>query len=320
MAELSKKHKQALENAHYEIVGRHSALEICSWNKKSLLDEGVCYKQKFYGINCHRCCQMTPAAGWCDQRCVFCWRAHELNEGMHMDSDVDSPKEIVDGCITAQRRKLSGFGGNEKVNEEKFKEAQEPMHFAISLTGEPTLYPRLGELIKEIHSRGKTTFLVTNGQHPEVLQKLKDEDALPTQLYISVDAPNEKLHKQIDIPLNKNAWKRLNKTIELLPKLNCRKVFRVTLIKGVNDCCIPEYAELVRKAGDDMMIEIKAYMFIGYSRKRMKVENMPTHEEIMGFSRKLANELGWKIIDEKKESRVALIMKKDVSGRIMEFK
>ena len=47
------------------------------------------------------------------------------------------------------------------------------LFFAISLTGEPTLYPKLPELIKEIHSRGKTSFLVTNGQHPEVLQKLK---------------------------------------------------------------------------------------------------------------------------------------------------
>jgi len=320
MAELSKEHKEAFEHMHYEVVGRHSAVEICSWTKKSLLDEGVCYKQKFYGINCHRCCQMSPAAGWCDQKCIFCWRPHELNEGTRMDNDVDDPKEIVDGCIKAQRKKLSGFGGNEKVNRKKFEEAQEPMHFAISLTGEPTLYPRLPELIKELHSRGKTTFLVTNGQHPEMLEKLKEENALPTQLYVSVDAPNKELHKKVDVPLNPDAWERLNKTIELLPKLNCRKVFRITLIKGVNDCCIPEYARLIKKAGEGLMVEVKAYMFIGYSRKRMKKENMPRHEDIMNFASKLADELGWKIIDQSKPSRVALIMKEDSPNRVMRFK
>jgi len=318
MAELSEKHKQALENAHYEIVGRHSAVEICSWNKKSLLDEGVCYKQKFYGINSHRCCQMTPSAGWCDQKCIFCWRAQELNEGIQMNSDVDDPKEIVDGCIKAQKRKLSGFKGNEKTNMEKWKEAQEPMHFAISLTGEPTLYPKLVELIKEIHSREKTTFLVTNGQHPEVLLKLKQENALPTQLYVSLDAPNKELHKKIDVPINKDAWERLNKTLEVLKNLDCRKVIRITLIKGINDCCIPEYAKLIKKAGN-AMIEVKAYMFIGHSRKRMKEENMPFHEDVMEFSKKLADELGWKILDESKPSRVALLAKEDFPERVMHF-
>ena len=78
----------------------------------------------------------------------------------------NSPKEIVDSCIKAQIRKLSGFGGNERVNLKKLKEAQEPQHFAISLSGEPTLYPHLSELIKELHKKDKTTFLVTNGQHP----------------------------------------------------------------------------------------------------------------------------------------------------------
>ncbi|MBD3262968.1 4-demethylwyosine synthase TYW1 [Candidatus Woesearchaeota archaeon] len=319
MARLSEKHKQALENAHYEIVGRHSAVEICSWCKKSLLDEGVCYKQKFYGINCHRCCQMTPSAGWCDQNCVFCWRAQELNEGIRMDADVDAPKKIVDGCIKAQIRKLSGFKGNEKTNMEKWKQAQEPMHFAISLTGEPTLYPKLPKLIKEIHKREKTSFLVTNGQHPEMLLRLKHENALPTQLYISVDAPTRELHTKIDKSTNKNAWERLNKTLEILPELNCRKVIRITLIKDMNDCCVSEYAQLLEKAGDDVMVEVKAYMFIGYSRKRMEKENMPTHEEVMEFSKKLAQELGWNVIDEGVRSRVVLLAKKDFKSRIMKF-
>ncbi len=307
--------KKILEKMHYETVGNHSAVEVCTWTKKSLLDENFCYKQKFYGIRSHLCCQMTPVLN-CDQRCVFCWRTWEIS--FTETEKWDNPKEIIDGCIKAQIRKLSGFGGNPKTSLKKFKQAQEPMHFAISLSGEPTLYPKLAELIKEIHKRGKTTFLVTNGQHPEVLADLKKKKALPTQLYVSIEAPFEELYKKIDQPLNKNGWERISKTLELLPELECRKVLRLTLIKELNDSHIREWAKFIKKT-ENVMFEIKAYMFIGGSRKRLKKENMPSHEEVMDFSKKLAEELGWKIIDEKKESRVALLMKDDFKGRIMKF-
>jgi len=49
----------------------------------------------------------------------------------------------------------------------KWEEAQEPTQFAISLSGEPTLYEKVGELIEELRRRGKTSFLVTNGLYPE---------------------------------------------------------------------------------------------------------------------------------------------------------
>ena len=53
-------YKKALENASYEIVGNHSAVEICGWTKKGLNEEtSGCYKQKFYGIRSHQCTQMT---------------------------------------------------------------------------------------------------------------------------------------------------------------------------------------------------------------------------------------------------------------------
>ncbi|MCD6434911.1 MAG: 4-demethylwyosine synthase TYW1 [Clostridiales bacterium] len=301
--------KKALEKMHYEIVGNHSAVQICTWTKKSLLDEGYCYKQKFYGIQSHRCCQMTPALTFCDQKCVFCWRPHELNQGIEMKGKIDDPKDIIEGCIQAQRKKLSGFKGNPKINMKKFKEAQNPNQWAISLSGEPTLYPRLGELIDILNKKGDTTFLVTNGLHPEVLEKLAKEDKLPYQLYVSLEAPNKELHKKINIPLLEDSWERLNKTLELLPKLNCRKVIRLTLIKELNDCCINEFAELIKKANPDFL-EIKAYMYVGYSRKRLKLENMPYHKEVKEFSKKLAKELNWKIVDEKEESRVVLLRSK----------
>ena len=53
-------YKKALEKASYEIVGNHSAVEICGWTKKGMKDgSSGCYKQKFYGIRSHQCTQMT---------------------------------------------------------------------------------------------------------------------------------------------------------------------------------------------------------------------------------------------------------------------
>jgi tRNA wybutosine-synthesizing protein 1 len=323
MSKLTPELKKKLEHMHYEIIGNHTALEICSWCKKSLRDEGTCYKQKFYGIRSHMCAQMSPAAGFCDQKCIFCWRPHEHNIGTKMDSKVDSPKEIIAGCVKAQIRKLTGFGGNEKTNKEKFKQAQEPMHFAISLTGEPTLYPQISELIAELHKQGKTSFLVTNGQHPEVLEKLAKEGNLPTQLYISLDATTPEEFKKINIPLNKDGWSKLNKTLKLLPKLDCRKVIRITVINGHNEKSISGFAKMLKTAQGDckipLMVEVKSYMHVGYSRNRLPKEAMPRHKEIRRFSEALAKELGWKILDEQCRSRVILLAKNDFKDRIMKF-
>ncbi len=318
MAQLTPEVRAVLERQHYEVVGNHSAVEICTWAKKSLLDQDFCYKQKFYGIRSHLCCQMTPAVGFCDCKCVHCWRAHEYNQGIKMKGRLDSPKKILSGCIAAQRRKLSGFKGNKKINMKKLLEAQEPMNFAISLTGEPTLFPKLSELIKEIHALGKTTFLVTNGLHPKMLAELKKKGALPTQLYVSISAPTKELYKKINIPLISGAWERLNETLELLPSLDTRKVIRLTLIKGLNDVNPTQYAKLIKKASPHF-VEVKGYVWVGYSRKRLKKENMPYHKDVLAFSKQLARELGWQIIDQKKESRVALLAKKDYLWRIMKF-
>ena len=54
-------------------------------------------------------------------------------------SDQD-PLEMLYDSVKAQRRLISGFGGNPKVPKEKFLDAQNPKHVAISLNGEPTLY------------------------------------------------------------------------------------------------------------------------------------------------------------------------------------
>jgi tRNA wybutosine-synthesizing protein 1 len=314
--------KKLLEKQQYGFCGEHSAVKICSWTKKSLTDEGICYKEKFYGIRCHLCCQMTPSVGFCQNNCLICWRDQFQTEGTDKvkktktNKKLDSPKEIVDKSIEQQRKLITGYGGNDKTNMKKFKDAQEPMHYAISLTGEPTLYPKLNELIKELHSRGKTTFLVSNGLQPNIIEKLE----MPTQLYISLDAPNEELWKKIDRSSVKQGWTKLMKTFDILKKLKnkTRTTIRITLVKGLNMVNPKEYAFLLEKS-EPKFVEVKAYMHVGGSQDRLEIENMPRHSEVKKFSKEICKHCDYKIIDEKSESRVVLLAKEDSKDRIMKF-
>jgi len=304
-----KKLLDVLKKQHYSIVGNHSAVQICRWNKKSLLNDGFCYKQKFYGIESHRCCQMSCVLENCQNRCLHCWRAIELTSGDKFKGKCDNPVEIIDKCIKAQQKMLTGFKGNEKVNMKKWKEAQEPMNFAISLIGEPTLYPKLGELIKELRKRGKSSFLVTNGLLPEVLKKLAKEKALPTQLYVSLNYPNEEIFRRLTQNKTKNAWKKFDETLELLPKLKTRKVLRMTLVRDLNMEDVEGYAKLIKKAKPDF-VECKGYVSVGFARQRLGYDRMPTIEEIRKFAKELASKLkkeGYKILDEHEFSKIVLI-------------
>jgi len=304
MATIKPELKKLLEKQHYAFIGDHSAIKICEWTKKSLLDTGFCYKQKFYGIKSHRCCQMTPSIGYCTNHCVFCWRPIEYTEGIKLKGKTDSPKELIENAIKAQQKQLIGFKGNKKVNKKKLEQAMNPNQFAISLAGEPTLYPKLSELIKEIKKRKATSFLVTNGLQPTVLKKL---NPLPTNLYISIDAPNETLFKKIDRSKIKNGWKKLNQSLSVMKKIKTTKVLRITLIKDINMVNPEQYAKLIQKAQPDF-IEVKAYMWVGYSRQRLEQKNMPRHEEVKDFSKEILKHIkNYKLKDEKKESRVVLL-------------
>jgi tRNA wybutosine-synthesizing protein 1 len=215
----------------------------------------------------------------------------------------DNPENIIEGCIREQKRILSGYKANSKANQKKILEALTPKHAAISLAGEPTLYPYLDGLIEGFHKRGLTTFLVSNGTVPETLSDLSSE---PTQLYISVSAFNKKTFSQVCRPHVPDAWSKLNRTLELLPSFKCSTVIRLTLARHMNLKHPEVYAHLIRKASPTY-VEPKAYMHVGFSRLRLGYKNTPTHPEIKDFAVKLANEMGYNILDESADSRVVLL-------------
>jgi len=215
----------------------------------------------------------------------------------------DTPEEIVEGCFKEQEKILSGYKGNEKTNWRKFQEAQRPKQVAISLTGEPTLYEPLGDLINLFHQKGLTTFLVTNGTLPAKLSRLNQE---PSQLYVSLCAPNEEVYKKICRPQFPSAWAKLNETLDLLESFRCPTAVRITMVKDHNMNLIEQYAKLVEKA-NPTYIEAKAYMHIGFSNLRLGFERMPMHNEVREFAAQLAEKTGYRVINEAPESRVVLL-------------
>ncbi len=295
---------------HYGLVGKHSAVKVCHWTKDEMVGGPGCYKNTFYGIKSHQCVQMTPALNSCTENCAFCWRFQGF-DSMRI-SDEDDPEFILDESIRQHLKLISGFKGNPKVSKEIWEEATHPKHIAISLTGEPTLYSRLGEFIALAKKRGISTFLVSNGTMPSVLEKL---DPLPTQLYITVAAPNKKIFNDILHPSIGSGWENLNRTLDLLPSLETRTVIRHTLVKSINMPFIDEYSILDRKADPDF-IESKGYVHVGSSMARLSEDNMPSHDDIIEFSRQLGERIGYEFTADRRESRVALISKDPKTAKI----
>jgi len=303
-----------LEKKHYGIYG-HSGVQICSWTKKALRGEGVCYKTKFYGIDCHSCMEMSPAVMWCQENCSFCWRPMEFMKNIEIKpSEVDDSKDIIDNLIKKRAKLLSGFGGSSKTNRKFWEISQTPTHFAISLSGEPTMYPHLDKMVEYLKTLKKTKsiFIVTNAQIPEFFEKLlKNKNSLPTQLYVSLEAPTKEVFNTVNKSLYSNGWDRLHKSLGFFAKLKTRKVIRMTLIKGLNDDkkYLKNYADQIELSNTDF-IEIKGYVHIGMSQGRHSKDDMPSFEEIVNFSKDLAKELkNYEYVSDSPISRITLLKK-----------
>ncbi len=252
---------------------------------------------------------MTPSLGHCTQSCVFCWRAtpETLGVGWEQTQPIrggDDPDAIVEGAIAAHRKLIYGWGGNENVTEQYLREALDPVHAAISLEGEPTLYDCLSDLVASFKAHGfRSVFIVTNGTKPEALANLGTE---PSQLYISLCAPDEETYERTCRPMVPGAWGRVKETLELLRSFRCPTVIRQTLVPKLNMNNIPGYAKLVLSA-EPTYIEPKGAMSVGFARRRFAYEDMANFKDIKAFSAKLSEETGYAAIDEQYESNIVLL-------------
>jgi len=198
--------------------------------------------------------------------------------------------------------------------------------YTMSLSGEPTLYPRLGEMFAEIRKRNAVSFLVTNGLNPDVIANL---ETLPTQITVSTNAPNEKLFKIWHRSTKKNAWKKFNETLDVIRGLQgkVRRVIRLTLVdKGkegkFNEMTnmieknVSEYVDLIEKAEPDF-VHVKGYKSVGYARARMGYDNQPWFDAVKEYALKICAGLeDYEVAAEDERCCVVMLAKKGMKLKI----
>merc|ERR1711972_185251 len=306
LIEKFKNHKEMVDDTlratltkqGYKLVGSHAGVKMCRWTKSMLRGQGGCYKNTFYGIASHQCMESTTNLA-CASKCVFCWRHQRNPTGTEWKWKLDDAKLVFDGLVKNHYDMVKQFKGVPGVTPKALAEAKKLRHAALSLVGEPIMYPEMDKFIGMLHENGISSFLVTNGTFPECIKSIRTV----TQLYLSVDAPTEKSHKAVDRPLHKDAWDRFIKSCEYLSKRNERKIFRLTMVKGWNDEELEQYASLVRIGKPDF-IEIKGVTYCGNSwagntedKTVLGLKNVPFHEEVVEMCQRITDSINSQLED-----------------------
>ncbi|KAF8819793.1 radical SAM domain-containing protein [Cardiosporidium cionae] len=321
---LNEKQSSQLKKEGYKLVGTHSAVKLCRWTKAQLRGRGGCYKHTFYGIISYQCMEATPSLA-CANKCVFCWRHHKNPVGTEWKWKTDDPIYIVEEAIKSHVKMIHELKepllsyldlsnciktilGMQGVLVERYEAAHTVRHCALSLVGEPIMYPKINVLLEELHHRRISTFLVTNAQLPEAIMNL-----IPvTQLYVSVDAADKESLKRIDRPLFKDFWERFLNSLDALREKRQRTVYRLTIVKDYNMKDVELYAKLIDRGRPDF-IEMKAVTFCGTSKgSNLTMKNVPWHEEVINFGEKLCHllENEYEVACEHKHSCCIVLAKK----------
>jgi wyosine [tRNA(Phe)-imidazoG37] synthetase (radical SAM superfamily) len=188
-------------------------------------------------------------------------------------------------------------------------EALNPNHAAISLDGEPLLYPKMSGLVHEFRKRGMTTFIVTNSTMPEKIEQL---DSLPSQFYFTLPAPNEEIYKRTCRPMVRDGWERIHKTFELVDSLSTRTLIRLTAIKNLNlrEEFLDDYIKIVEEANPNFF-EIKGFTLQAKAleiSERLKTQKpvkyyFPTYPYLEDIAEEFEKRSGFPIIYRNERSR-----------------
>ncbi|XP_032933852.1 S-adenosyl-L-methionine-dependent tRNA 4-demethylwyosine synthase TYW1-like isoform X2 [Catharus ustulatus] len=275
--------REALTKQGYKLIGSHSGVKLCRWTKSMLRGRGGCYKHTFYGIESHRCMEATPSLA-CANKCVFCWRHHTNPVGTEWRWKMDQPEVILQEAIEKHQNMIREFKGVSGVKAARLEEALAVKHCALSLVGEPIMYPHINRFVRLLHQHGISTFLVTNAQFPEEIRRLEPV----TQLYVSVDASTKESLRRIDRPLFKDFWQRFLDSLKALAEKQQRTVYRLTLVKSWNVDELKAYADLI-SIGKPDFIEVKGVTYCGESSaSSLTMANVPWHGEVVSFVQELA--------------------------------
>lgn len=145
------------------------------------------------------------------------------------------------------------------------------------------MYPQINEMLKQLHQRKISSFMVTNAQFPDAIRTLDPV----TQLYVSVDASTRDSLKAVDRPLFRDFWERFLSSLAEMKKKRQRTVYRMTLVKSWNMDEIEGYAELIESGLPDF-IEIKAVTYCGKSdASSLTIQNSPWHADVCRYGEDL---------------------------------
>lgn len=173
-------------------------------------------------------------------------------------------------------RQLKGVPG---VVPERLEDAFTVRHCALSLVGEPIIYPQINKFVGLLHAQRISSFMVTNAQFPDEIRNLTPV----TQMYLSIDAGTPESLKKIDRPVFPDFWERFLASIDALRDKGQRTVFRLTLVKEWNMDEMQGYAQLIQRGRPDF-IEVKGVTYCGNSKaSSLTIKNTPYHEEVSVF-------------------------------------
>jgi len=139
-----------------------------------------------------------------------------------------------------------------------------------------------------------------------------------TQLYVSVDAPDQEALKEVGRPIFRDYWERLRRSLEVLREKSPRQrtICRMTVLKGQNmteEAC-DGYAELIGLSECDF-VEIKGATLAPVWEKPksgLTFDSMPFHEDVKAFAERLGSRLpGYGLACEHKHSSCVLLGRRD---------
>ncbi len=160
---------------------------------------------------------LSPDAKQCNFDCIYC----ELKGAKPVDT-IQNPPLVKEVIVSVKEALL------------KHKDID-----VITLTanGEPTLYPYMKELVKELHNikNNSKLLILSNGATvtcKEVREVLKDIDIVK----LSLDCVSEKCFKKIDRPIKGLHVEDIIKGIKEFRKIyNKELVLEVLVVEGIND-------------------------------------------------------------------------------------
>lgn len=284
---LYPKLRQNLTKQGYQLIGSHSGVKLCRWTKSMLRGRGGCYKHTFYNINSSQCMEMTPSLA-CANKCIFCWRHHTNPVSRNFRWKQDPPDFLLANGMRLHYQMIKQMRGVPGVTPERLEDAMIIRHCALSLVGEPIMYPQINGFCQLLHEHHISSFMVTNAQFPEQLRDLQPV----VQLYLSIDAATPEELKRVDRPLFEDYWERCLECVQELRRKKQRTVFRLTLVNEYNAGNIESYADLVMQGWPDF-IEVKGVTYCGTSNSStltMKA-NVPRHDEVIQFCADLCEEV-----------------------------